>query len=45
MQQHGSKQLQKLLSRASPDFVEFAIEEVMYHMHELMVDQYGNYFC
>ena len=26
-QQHGSKYLQKLLARASPDFVGFAIDE------------------
>ena len=44
-QQHGSKQLQKVLARASPDFVGFAIEETLLHLHELMVDQYGNYFC
>jgi hypothetical protein len=37
--------LQKLLARASPDFVGFAIDESIYHLHELMVDQYGNYFC
>ncbi|CDW87894.1 rna-binding [Stylonychia lemnae] len=44
-QQYGSKQLQKLLAKASPDFVGFAIEESLYHLHQLMADQYGNYFC
>jgi hypothetical protein len=37
-QQFGSKQLQKLLAKASPDFVGFAIEESLYHLHELMAD-------
>jgi hypothetical protein len=44
-QQYGSKQLQKLLAKASPGFVGFAIDEALYHLHELMADQYGNYFC
>eukprot|EP00347_Sterkiella_histriomuscorum_P005046 403358108 len=44
-QQYGSKQLQKLLAKASPDFVNFAIEESLYHLHTLMSDSYGNYFC
>ena len=43
--QHGSKQLQKMLAKASPEFVEFAIEECLEGMHMLMVDPYGNYFC
>jgi hypothetical protein len=37
-QQHGSKYLQKLLARASPDFVEFAIDESLHALHLLMVD-------
>ena len=44
-QQHGSKQLQKILAKASPEIVNFAIEECINHMHELMTDPYGNYFC
>mmetsp|Transcript_27373 Transcript_27373/g.20522 ORF Transcript_27373/g.20522 Transcript_27373/m.20522 type:complete len:82 (-) Transcript_27373:804-1049(-) len=44
-QQQGSKYLQKLLAKASPDFVGFAIDECLYHLQDLMVDQYGNYFC
>lgn len=43
--QQGSKYLQRVLTRASPDIVEFIIKEVIKDMSNLMVDQYGNYFC
>jgi len=43
--QQGSKQLQKMLSKASPDFVELALGESLSSFHKMMVDQYGNYFC
>ena len=44
-QQTGSKQLQRYLEKAAPDLVEFIIEEVIHDLHQLMSDQYGNYFC
>ena len=34
-----------MLAKASPEFVNFAIDECLHEMHNLMVDQYGNYFC
>ena len=43
--QQGSKFLQRVLAKASPDVVDFVVEEVGDHMHELMTDSYGNYFC
>jgi hypothetical protein len=43
--QQGSKYLQRVLAKASPDILEFVVLEVGDHLHELMVDSYGNYFC
>ena len=43
--QQGSKYLQRVLTRAPPDVVEFIIKEVIKEMKTLMIDQYGNYFC
>lgn len=43
--QQGSKYLQRVLAKASPDVLEFIVLEVGDHLHELMVDSYGNYFC
>lgn len=43
--QQGSKYLQRVLAKASPDILEFVVIEVGDHLHELMVDSYGNYFC
>lgn len=43
--QQGSKYLQRVLAKASPDVLEFIVVEVGDHLHELMVDSYGNYFC
>ena len=43
--QQGSKYLQRVLAKASPDVVDFVVEEVGDSMHELMTDSYGNYFC
>lgn len=43
--QQGSKFLQRVLAKASPDVIEFIVIEVGDHLHELMVDSYGNYFC
>ena len=45
MTQQGSKYLQRVLTRASPDVVEFIIKEWMHDLKYLMTDQYGNYFC
>jgi hypothetical protein len=43
--QQGSKTLQKMLAKASPDFVMCAFEECVDKMDQLMIDSYGNYFC
>lgn len=43
--QQGSKYLQRVLAKASPDILEFIVVEVGDNLHELMVDSYGNYFC
>jgi len=43
--QQGSKYLQRVLAKASPDVLEFIVIEVGDNLHELMVDSYGNYFC
>lgn len=43
--QQGSKYLQRVLAKASPDVLEFIVVEVGDDLHELMVDSYGNYFC
>lgn len=43
--QQGSKYLQRVLAKASPDVLEFIVVEVGDNLHELMVDSYGNYFC
>lgn len=45
MTQQGSKYLQRVLTRASPDVVEFIIQEVIKDLRFLMTNQYGNYFC
>jgi hypothetical protein len=43
--QQGSKYLQRVLAKASPDILEFIVVEVGDNLHELMTDSYGNYFC
>ena len=45
MSQQGSKYLQRVLTKASPDVVEFIIQEIGFKLSHLMTDQYGNYFC
>lgn len=45
MTQQGSKYLQRVMTRASPDIVEFIIKESIHDLKYLMTDQYGNYFC
>jgi hypothetical protein len=44
MAQQGSKYLQRVLTHAPPDVVEFILQEVINHLAYLMPDQYGNYF-
>lgn len=44
MTQQGSKYLQKVLTHASPEVIEFILKEVLGHLSNLMSDQYGNYF-
>ena len=43
--QQGSKYLQRVLTKASPDIVEFIILEIDMKLSHLMKNQYGNYFC
>lgn len=43
--QQGSKYLQRVLTKASPDILEFIVVEIGDHLQDLMVDSYGNYFC
>ena len=42
--QQGSKYLQRVLTKASPDVLDFIVIEVGDNIHELMTDSYGNYF-
>ena len=42
--QQGSKYLQRVLAKASPDVLDFIVVEVGDNIHELMTDSYGNYF-
>lgn len=44
MTQQGSKYLQRVLTHAAPEMVEFILKEVLGHLSNLMPDQYGNYF-
>ena len=41
----GSMFLQKLVQKASSVTVQFFLDEIGDHLAELMVDNYGNYFC
>ena len=45
MTQQGSKYLQRVLSKASPEIVDFLIKECATQLAVLMTDAYGNYFC
>mmetsp|Transcript_6848 Transcript_6848/g.6372 ORF Transcript_6848/g.6372 Transcript_6848/m.6372 type:complete len:314 (+) Transcript_6848:838-1779(+) len=44
MTQQGSKYLQRVLTHAAPEMVEFIFQEVLDKLSALMPDQYGNYF-
>ena len=41
----GSKELQKLIERATPSFIEQVYREIEPQIAEILIDQYGNYFC
>jgi len=43
--QTGSRFLQKQLMKSDPSFISFVLEEVENALADLMVDDYGNYFC
>lgn len=43
--QHGSKYMQRILAKANPETVDFIVKDIADQIHELMVDNYGNYFC
>lgn len=43
--QQGSKYLQRVLAKASPEIVDFIILETSTNLSNLMIDAYGNYFC
>lgn len=43
--QTGSRFLQRVLKQASSQVVSFILDEVAADFSELMVDNYGNYFC
>lgn len=43
--QSGSRFLQKLLTKANKEVVEFFLEEIDSSINKLMMDKYGNYFC
>jgi hypothetical protein len=43
--QSGSRFLQKLLTKANKEVVEFFLDEIDSKVNKLMMDKYGNYFC
>lgn len=43
--QSGSRFLQKLLTKANKEVVEFFLNEIDSKVNKLMMDKYGNYFC
>jgi len=45
MTKQGSKELQKNIDRASPVTIEKIVCEVEPKFAEILMDQYGNYFC
>lgn len=45
MTKQGSKELQKSIDRASPITIEKIVQEIEPKFAEILVDQYGNYFC
>jgi Mg/Co/Ni transporter MgtE len=45
MTKQGSKDLQKNIDRASPITIEKIVTEIEPKFAEILMDQYGNYFC
>lgn len=43
--QSGSRFLQKLLTKANKEIIEFFLSEIDSSLNKLMMDKYGNYFC
>lgn len=43
--QSGSRFLQKLLTKANKEVIEFFLNEIDSSLNKLMMDKYGNYFC
>lgn len=43
--QSGSRFLQKLLTKANKEVIEFFLDEIDSKVNKLMMDKYGNYFC
>jgi len=43
--QSGSRFLQKLLTKANNEVIEFFLSEIDSSLNKLMMDRYGNYFC
>ena len=45
MTKQGSKEMQKSIERATPLTVELIVKDIESKFAEILVDQYGNYFC
>ena len=45
MTKNGSKELQKALERAAPQFIEQIVREIQPNLSDVLIDQYGNYSC
>jgi hypothetical protein len=43
--QSGSRFLQKFLTKANKEIIEFFLNEIDPTLNKLMMDKYGNYFC
>jgi hypothetical protein len=43
--QSGSRFLQKFLTKANKEIIEFFLNEIDATLNKLMMDKYGNYFC
>lgn len=43
--QAGSRFLQKMLTKANKEVIEFFLSEIDSSLNKLMMDKYGNYFC
>lgn len=45
MTKQGSKDMQKIIERALPNLIEQIVNEIRPLLAEVLIDQYGNYFC